>query len=412
MMGAQPTTVLVASGPMRDPVVPRAAGGLGIWLVCACLVTYPLELHSRIGLFFQCALLLWFVLQVPLRMVVGTPLCLLMIAGHVAILSELLSERPDLTFILKWIVNPFLLIAAASAINISADLVRIERAIRLTFLTVLSAQLVSAVLSGPSAAVGALADLVGGLATIGAVPSDAYYRAEGVFGAFLLTKNIMAAYLVCLYGVHLYLRRSIDWNFLLLVVCVMALCFSRQGLVMLLLVLGAATVFRLDSSGRFRFRLSVAFCGLTIAVVVMLSVVVDLHSPQDGMSERLQLYRAFFQASLQDGVGILGYGYHGMSDHIQRAGIPIDNFHFFAFNLIYAFGVVCFLLWSLAVAWLACRLPDWRARVFGLLPLLLNLSMQNFGIEFGTLIGLVLVVRAGVVNGGEVSVAGMLTARS
>lgn len=217
------------------------------------------------------------------------------------------------------------------------------------------------------------------------ITSAHLYEIAEPLAPIFLTKNIMAMYVVAIFGVFLYFRQRagervtlIDKSlFFLLIVAL----FSRQGILSgILLVAINSLVMRRGPSVR---RWAVIVMIVTVLIVgIFFAFAFNLNSQEDGATTRLELWRLFF--SNWNRYVFEGLGVHQLNASLEH--LSIDNYHMFFMNQIAAYGLIhCLAFNSLLLVislWCAPR----RIRWFLIAPYWLNVCFQTYGYEYGNLL--------------------------
>jgi hypothetical protein len=215
------------------------------------------------------------------------------------------------------------------------------------------------------------------------VTSTRLYEIAEPLAPIFLTKNIVAMYVVAVFGAFLYFRRSAGLAVSIvektLFVFLIVILFSRQA------ILASAVVLFLDYFLIRKKKLSLGFLvAIGIAVVAVggiLALAVDFSSPDDGASTRLDLWRAFLAhwASF----GFTGLGVHQLNASLEY--LDIDNYHMFFMNQIAAYGIVHCVAFNLLLTLIALRTLPKKSRWLLIAPYWLNVCFQTYGYEYGNL---------------------------
>jgi hypothetical protein len=216
----------------------------------------------------------------------------------------------------------------------------------------------------------------------GVTSTRLYEIAEPLAGIFL-TKNIVAMYVVAVFGAFLYFRRraALPVTTLekgLFFVLILSL-FSRQA------ILSAIVLLALDyflTAGRHSHRwafLVVVVTALTLAGFLLFAF--NFSSPEDGASTRLDLWRAFF--AHWKSYSFLGLGVHQLNESLQH--LDIDNYHMFFMNQIASYGIIHCAAFNLLLAIMMLRCLPRRICWLLIVPYWLNVCFQTYGYEYGNL---------------------------
>jgi hypothetical protein len=215
------------------------------------------------------------------------------------------------------------------------------------------------------------------------VTSTRLYEIAEPLAPIFLTKNIMAMYLVAVFGAFLYFRRRAGDAVTLLeralFLILIVLLFSRQG------ILSAVLLLSLDYFlTRERKMKRWVFIGLIITVVIVGSFITfafDFSNPADGAATRLDLWRVFF--THWTSYAFVGQGVHQMNLSLQH--LDIDNYHMFFMNQIGAYGIVHCVAFNALLTIIALRSLPKKSRWLVIAPYWLNVCFQTYGYEYGNL---------------------------
>ena len=209
-----------------------------------------------------------------------------------------------------------------------------------------------------------------------------YELAEPLAPIFL-TKNIMAMYVVAIFGAFLYFRRCAKAPVTLveksMFCALIALLFSRQGILSGVLLI-AIDYFMVRGTRTKRWAIVV----IVITALVLTSFVAfafDLNSQEDGATSRLELWRLFFATWTR--YFITGQGVHQLNASLEH--LNIDNYHMFFMNQIAAYGIIHCVVFNLLLTIISvCALPK-KVRWLLIAPYWLNVCFQTYGYEYGNL---------------------------
>lgn len=216
----------------------------------------------------------------------------------------------------------------------------------------------------------------------GVTSTRLYEIAEPLTPVFL-TKNIVAMYVVAVFGAFLYFRRRAGRPVTLAekagFVALVVLLFSRQGILALPLLLSLD--YFLARKMKIKWG-AVAVIAVTVLVAgSFLALAFDFSSPEDGAATRLDLWRAFF-AHWAD-FGFTGLGVHQLNASLDY--LDIDNYHMFFMNQIAAYGIIHTVAFNLLLALIALRSFPGKTCWLLIAPYWLNVSFQTYGYEYGNL---------------------------
>ena len=206
-----------------------------------------------------------------------------------------------------------------------------------------------------------------------------YAIAEPLSNIFV-TKNILAMYLISLFAFFLYLShirndsvKMVDYMLFLIPVL---LCFSRQAMLSYLVLFSFHVFMKMKN----RYLTFMLLMLSMLAGGLFFNNFFNLNSPNDGASQRVELWLYFFE-NLGDYFWA-GLGLSKMRLLLENQ-IGVDNFHMFFMNQIGAYGFVFFIFFSCVT----CASFFWTgfsvANFYLFIAYYLNVSFQTFGWEFG-----------------------------
>ncbi|HLX85568.1 MAG TPA: hypothetical protein VKR59_16825 [Terriglobales bacterium] len=213
--------------------------------------------------------------------------------------------------------------------------------------------------------------------------STRLYEIAEPLAPIFLTKNIVAMYIVAVFGGFLYFRRSSGKSvtlaektaFTLLVV----LLFSRQAILSLALLLSLD--YFLGRKKKMQWS-AVAVIAVTALVVgSFLALAFDFSSPEDGAATRLDLWRTFFTHWTH--YGFTGLGVHQLNASLDH--LDIDNYHMFFMNQIAAYGIIHTVAFNLLTTFIALWSLPKKICWLLIAPYWLNVAFQTYGYEYGNL---------------------------
>ncbi|MFV8852401.1 hypothetical protein [Serratia fonticola] len=210
--------------------------------------------------------------------------------------------------------------------------------------------------------------------------SSLYGIAEPLRDLFL-TKNISAMFVVSSFSLYLYisfnLNKKVGIATFVIFSAVAVSFLSRQA------VMGMIAIY-----GFYRFLIAGYFSKLSILALISVCGFVafisffNLSNSNDGASQRLELWRYFFNHCTD--FLFLGKGMNGLSN-LLMSKVGIDNFHMFFMNQIGAYGIFHFISFTIFLLLILTR-PQWnKGRLILLAGYLLNVCFQTYGYEYGNL---------------------------
>lgn len=213
-----------------------------------------------------------------------------------------------------------------------------------------------------------------------ALSSSNLYGAATPLAEIFLTKNISAMFMVAVFALYIYLSVNFNKkvsNTLIFFFFILIMSFlSRQGL------MGFLAIFFIYKYKSFRKM------GKSLTVIVAITAVAyifkklfDLSSSEDGASERLLLWKYFFNN--YDEFFLTGLSQNILSSTLI-SNVGIDNFHMFFMNQIGAYGVFHFIAFSFFLI-LIYITGNGRFKIILVAAYFMNVLFQTFGYEFGNL---------------------------
>ncbi|RLM02152.1 hypothetical protein BIY27_25665 [Gibbsiella quercinecans] len=213
------------------------------------------------------------------------------------------------------------------------------------------------------------------------IASSSLYAFAEPIKQFYLTKNITAMFIVSVFSLYLYiaysLKKKVTFAEFLLFFFASTIFLSRQSIITIIALYG----FYLFLKAGYLSKLLVTIPFIAVGSIFF-SKFFDLKSSNDGASQRLELWKYFFD-HCQDfffsgnGVSLLNY--------TLRRNIGIDNFHMFFMNQIGAYGIVHFITFSLFLYFIFIRPGSKKPRLILVAGYFLNVCFQTYGYEFGNL---------------------------
>jgi hypothetical protein len=215
------------------------------------------------------------------------------------------------------------------------------------------------------------------------VTSTRLYEIAEPLTPIFLTKNIVAMYIVAVFGTFLYFRRTSGRSVAVTekagFVALVVLLFSRQAILSVALLLAVDYLF--GRKKKMKWGPVVVIAVTALVVGGLLAMAFDFSSSEDGASTRLDLWRTFF--AHWTNFGFTGLGVHQLNASLDH--LDIDNYHMFFMNQIAAYGIIHTVAFNLLLLFIALRsLPN---KICWLLiaPYWLNVSFQTYGYEYGNL---------------------------
>jgi len=209
------------------------------------------------------------------------------------------------------------------------------------------------------------------------VTSTRLYELAEPLAPIFLTKNIVAMYVVAMFGSFLYFRRRAAIPVTLmektLFFLLILLLFSRQAILSGVLLLAFDYFLK-----RGRQPMRWAF---VVILITALAVGSFLMFAFDGASTRLDLWRVFFRHWTN--YSFLGLGVHELNGSLVH--LDIDNYHMFFMNQIAAYGVIHCVTFNLLLTIIALRCQPRRTCWLLIVPYWLNVCFQTYGYEYGNL---------------------------
>jgi hypothetical protein len=216
------------------------------------------------------------------------------------------------------------------------------------------------------------------------VTSTRLYELAEPLAPIFLTKNIMAMYIVAIFGVFLYFCRRAAVHVTLLekatFFVLIVLFFSRQAILSAVLLI-ALDYFLAREKRVGRWALVVV---LVTALLVggFLSFAFDFTSQEDGATARLELWRDFL--AHWNRYAFAGLGVHQLNASLEH--LDIDNYHMFFMNQIAAYGIIHCLAFNLLLTLIALWSLPKTIRWLLIAPYWLNVCFQTYGYEYGNLL--------------------------
>jgi hypothetical protein len=215
------------------------------------------------------------------------------------------------------------------------------------------------------------------------VTSTRLYEIAEPLAPIFLTKNIVAMYVVALFGAFLYFKRCAREPVTLLERALFSLLvlslFSRQG------ILSAALLLALDYFLTREKKLKRwVFIGFVITALVIGSFIAfafDFSNPEDGAAARLDLWRVFF--THWTSYAFVGLGVHQLNASLEH--LDIDNYHMFFMNQVAAYGIVHCIAFNALLTIITLRSLPKKIRWLVIAPYWLNVCFQTYGYEYGNL---------------------------
>jgi len=215
------------------------------------------------------------------------------------------------------------------------------------------------------------------------VTSTRLYEIAEPLASIFLTKNIVAMYVVAVFGAFLYFKRRAGESVTLLEramfsVLVLSL-FSRQAILSVALLL-ALDYFLTREKNLKRW----AFIGFLITAVVVggfIAFAFDFSNPEDGAAARLDLWKVFF--TQWTNYAFVGLGVHELNAALEH--LDIDNYHMFFMNQIAAYGIIHCIAFNALLTIISLRSLPKKIRWLVIAPYWLNVCFQTYGYEYGNL---------------------------
>ncbi len=215
------------------------------------------------------------------------------------------------------------------------------------------------------------------------VTSTRLYEIAEPLAPIFLTKNIVAMYVVAVFGAFLYFKRRAGQSVtlverLLFSLLVLSL-FSRQG------ILSAALLLALDYFLTREKKLKRwIFIGFVITAMVIggfIAFAFDFSNPEDGAAARLDLWRVFF--THWTNYAFVGLGVHDLNSSLEH--LDIDNYHMFFMNQIAGYGIIHCLAFNALLTIITLKSLPKKIRWLVIAPYWLNVCFQTYGYEYGNL---------------------------
>jgi hypothetical protein len=302
---------------------------------------------------------------------------LAMLSCSIAILRESVASQPQFLEAIKLLIN----LSNVSLLLFVAPVFDAEVcAIWLRRFAMVWLAIVLVIYARDSASTGQL--LLTLLQPEGLTSTHLYEIAEPL-AAIFLTKNIVAMYVVAVFGNFLYFRHCahkpasiIDKMLFMILIAVL---FSRQAIMAGIVVFGLDSLLGREKHAR---RWAIIVVVLTALVVgIFFAFAFDLNSQQDGATTRLELWDYFL--SNWSRFAITGLGIEGLNRSLEH--LNIDNFHMFFMNQIAAYGLAHFLAFNALLLTISWRAFPKKVKWLLLAPYWLNVLFQTYGYEYGNL---------------------------
>jgi hypothetical protein len=215
------------------------------------------------------------------------------------------------------------------------------------------------------------------------VTSTRLYEIAEPLAPIVLTKNIVAMYVVAVFGAFLYFRRLAGKSVTVVEKAVFSvlilLLFSRQAILSAVLLLSLDYFLARDRKMRRWAVVVILITGLVVGGV--LSFAFDFSSSEDGASTRLDLWKVFL--AHWTSYGFSGLGVHELNASLEH--LDIDNYHMFFMNQIAAYGIIHCIAFNALLTIIALRSLPKRTRWLVIAPYWLNVCFQTYGYEYGNL---------------------------
>ncbi len=215
------------------------------------------------------------------------------------------------------------------------------------------------------------------------VTSTRLYEIAEPLAPIFLTKNIMAMYVVAVFGAFLYFRRRAGDSVTIVEKAIFSILvlslFSRQGILSAVLLLSLD--YFLTKERKMKRWAFIIVIVTALVVGSFLAFAFDFSSPEDGSATRLDLWRAFF--THWRNFSFVGLGVHELNASLEH--LDIDNYHMFFMNQIAAYGIIHCLAFNILLTVVALRSLPKKSRWLLIAPYWLNVCFQTYGYEYGNL---------------------------
>jgi hypothetical protein len=215
------------------------------------------------------------------------------------------------------------------------------------------------------------------------VTSSRLYEIAEPLAPIFLTKNIVAMYVVAVFGAFLYFKRrggeSVTLAERALFSALILSLFSRQGILSVALLL--ALDYFLTREKKLKRWVLIGFVITALVVGSFIAFAFDFSNPEDGAAARLDLWRVFF--THWTNYAFVGLGVHQLNASLEH--LDIDNYHMFFMNQIAAYGIIHCIAFNALLTIITLRSLPKRIRWLVIAPYWLNVCFQTYGYEYGNL---------------------------
>jgi hypothetical protein len=228
-----------------------------------------------------------------------------------------------------------------------------------------------------------IVELLLGLLQSGEITSSHLYAIAEPLANIFLTKNIMAMFVVAVFGVFLYFKRAARqkigvFDKLLFVMLTLVLA-SRQAILSVIVIL--LLDYYLSSAGKLAKQFLLICGGVALLSVIFLAAF-NLKGEDDGAASRLVLWAHFFH--IWGSFSYTGLGVHALNASLD-AFAGIDNYHMFFMNQAAAYGAPHCVAFNAMLVIITVRSRPKGMRWLLIIPYWLNVLFQTYGYEYGNL---------------------------
>lgn len=292
-----------------------------------------------------------------------------------AVAVEVLADIPNYDLVIKMLVNVVTVCVVASRRSIFLG-IETAKALRLIALVWFVISMAVYYLNGVD-----LGYILVSLTSGEKLDSSELYGFTEPLSNIYLTKNVAAMFVVSIFALFLYVCGSIQKKVRIIDMAVFFLSvlvfLSRQAVMAFLILF---VIYKLLSVSR-KQALIIVLIGIGVLYAFFVAFF-DFSNSGDGASERLLLWKYFFQHFHQ--FYFSGFGVSGLNDALYQS-VGIDNFHMFFMNQIGAYGLIHFIAFSAFCCITFFTSSSNRQRWILVAAYYLNVLFQTYGYEYGNI---------------------------